>query len=72
LIAGADISDRGTRQSLGMMVNYLYDRRRIEAQHDDFTERGIIAAPKRLQDIARKAEIEAAPAGRRTKTDSKT
>mgnify|MGYP005829830163 CR=1 FL=1 len=72
LIAGADISDRGTRQSLGMMINYLYDRRRIEAQHDDFTERGIIAAPKRLQDIARKAEIEAAPAGRRTKTDSKT
>lgn len=58
LIAGADISGRGMTQSLGMMVNYLYDRPRIEAQHDAFTERGIITAPKRLQDMARKAEAE--------------
>ena len=70
VITGADTSARGTKQSLGMMVNYLYDRRRIEAQHDDFTERGVIAAPKRLQELARKTEAEATPA-KKTKTDSK-
>lgn len=59
LIPGADLSERGQKQSLGMMVNYLYDKRRIEAQHDDFTERGVIAAPKRLQDLAHKAQAEA-------------
>lgn len=68
VIPGADTSPRGQRQSLGMMVNYLYDHKRIEAQHDDFTERGIIAAPKRLQDIARKTEAEAQTA----KTDGQT
>ena len=72
VIAGADKSERGMAQSLGMMVNYLYDRQRIEAQHDEFTERGIIAAPKRLQDAARKAEAEATAAGRKTKTDKTT
>lgn len=59
IIPGADTSPRGQRQSLGMMVNYLYDRRRIEAQHDDFTERGVIAAPRRLHELARKTEAEA-------------
>lgn len=59
VIAGADTSTRGRQQSLGMMVNYLYDRRRIEAQHDDFSERGIIAAPKKLTELARKTEAEA-------------
>lgn len=59
IIPGADTSPRGQRQSLGMMVNYLYDRREIEAQHDDFTERGVIAAPRRLHELARKTEAEA-------------
>ncbi|MCQ0970218.1 malonyl-CoA decarboxylase [Paracoccus sp. TK19116] len=72
VIAGADTSDRGTKQSLGMMVNYLYDRRRIEAQHDAFTETGVIAAPKRLQDLARKTEAEAELPAKAGKTDSKT
>lgn len=59
VISEADISPRGRKQSLGMMVNYLYDRRRIEAQHDEFTESGTIAAPKKLQELARKTEAEA-------------
>ena len=67
VIAGANTSARGKKQSLGMMVNYLYDSKRIEAQHDEFTERGIIAAPKRLQELARKAEVEAGT----KKTDGK-
>lgn len=56
VIHGADNSDRGRDQSFGMMVNYLYDLKRIEARHDDFTEKGVIAAPRKLQDMARKAE----------------
>nr|WP_246448823.1 malonyl-CoA decarboxylase [Paracoccus amoyensis] len=67
VIVGANTSPRGMKQSLGMMVNYLYDSKRIEAQHDEFTERGIIAAPKRLQDLARKTQTEAAT----KKTDGK-
>ncbi|MCF3975060.1 malonyl-CoA decarboxylase [Paracoccus salsus] len=68
VIAGADLSPRGRSQSLGMMANYLYDRTRIEAQHDDFTERGVIAAPRRLQDVARRADAEAGG----TRTDAQT
>lgn len=56
VIPGADRSERGQKQSLGMMVNYLYDLRRIEERHDSFTERGVIAAPRKMQDLARKAE----------------
>ncbi|MDP0928390.1 malonyl-CoA decarboxylase [Paracoccus onubensis] len=56
VIPDADISERGRKQSLGMMVNYLYDLKRIEARHDAFTERGVIAAPRKMQDMARKAE----------------
>lgn len=55
LIAEADLSRRGLRQSLGLMVNYLYDLPRIDARHDAFSERGAIAAPRRLIDLARKA-----------------
>ena len=58
VIAGADMSDKGQQQSLGMMVNYLYDLPRIDARHDDFTERGVIAAAKGLQDLARRAEAD--------------
>ncbi|MFS4436672.1 malonyl-CoA decarboxylase [Paracoccaceae bacterium GXU_MW_L88] len=62
VIAGADTSPRGQKQSLGMMVNYLYDLKRIETRHDDFSERGIIAAPKKMQDMARKAASDTTPA----------
>nr|WP_242690165.1 malonyl-CoA decarboxylase [Paracoccus fontiphilus] len=41
---GGDVSDNGLRQSHGLMVNYLYDLDRIEANHEAFAERTEIAA----------------------------
>jgi malonyl-CoA decarboxylase len=34
----ADLSKKGLKQSFGLMVNYLYDLRRVEAQHEAFTQ----------------------------------
>lgn len=47
----ADPSKRGLRQSLGMMVNYLYDPNAIEANHDRFVH-GRIAASRQVTSIA--------------------
>jgi len=39
-----DVSQNGLRQSHGLMVNYLYDLERIEANHEGYAERGDVAA----------------------------
>ena len=39
-----DLSPRGSRESLGIMVNYLYDLDEIERNHEAFVNRGQIAA----------------------------
>ncbi len=44
----ADDSDKGLRQSLGMMVNYVYEPRRIEANHEKFV-RGVTVASHQVQ-----------------------
>jgi malonyl-CoA decarboxylase len=36
LNTGADLSDKGLRQSLGLMVNYVYDLKTIENNHEKF------------------------------------
>ncbi|MTE00031.1 MCD, Malonyl-CoA decarboxylase MCD [Paracoccus sp. YIM 132242] len=41
---GGDVSANGLKQSHGLMVNYLYDPGRIEANHEAFAERTEIAA----------------------------
>jgi len=41
---GADLSKRGLQQSLGMMVNYLYEPRAIEANHDRFMQGRVMAS----------------------------
>ena len=48
---GADESKRGLRESLGMMVNYLYEPRAIEANHERFV-RGRIAASAQVTSLA--------------------
>ena len=41
-----DVSPKGLKQSHGLMVNYLYDLDRIEANHEAYAERAeVIAAP---------------------------
>ena len=41
----ADLSDRGRKQSYGLMVNYLYDLGDIEKNHEAYAEsRAVIAA----------------------------
>jgi malonyl-CoA decarboxylase len=40
----ADLSRRGLEQSLGMMVNYLYEPRAIEANHDRFLQGRVMAS----------------------------
>ncbi len=46
----ADLSDKGLEQSAGLMVNYLYDLRSIEENHDSYFDQGEIA---RSRDVAR-------------------
>lgn len=40
----ADLSDKGLRQSLGMMVNYVYEPKRIERNHEQFARGKTIAS----------------------------
>lgn len=42
----ADLSAQGLKQSHGLMVNYLYDTREIEANHEAFANEGTIAASR--------------------------
>ena len=46
----ADLSDKGLEQSAGLMVNYLYDLRSIEENHDSYFDQGEIATSR---DVAR-------------------
>lgn len=46
----ADISKKGLRESLGLMVNYLYEPRTIEGNHEKFV-RGEIVASRRVRGL---------------------
>jgi malonyl-CoA decarboxylase len=39
----ADLSEKGLNQSIGIMVNYLYDLSSIEENHDAYFDQGEIA-----------------------------
>jgi malonyl-CoA decarboxylase len=47
-----DRSATGMRQSLGLMVNYLYDLETIEANHEAFANRGTVAASAAVKKLA--------------------
>ncbi len=47
----ADLSDRGLAQSLGLMVNYLYDLDQIEQNHEAYANRGEIAAAPAIRKL---------------------
>jgi malonyl-CoA decarboxylase len=46
----ADTSKKGLRESLGLMVNYLYEPRAIEGNHEKFV-RGEIVASRRVRSL---------------------
>ena len=47
----ADTSARGLQQSHGLMVNYLYDPREIETNHEAFANLGQIAAARGVRNL---------------------
>jgi malonyl-CoA decarboxylase len=49
----ADTSDKGLKESAGLMVNYLYDRDAIEANHEAYVGEGKRAAATALKRLAR-------------------
>ncbi|MBV1916991.1 MAG: malonyl-CoA decarboxylase [Sphingomonadaceae bacterium] len=50
--ANADLSPNGQNQSYGVMVNYVYDLREIEANHFAFNELEAVAVSKAVQSLA--------------------
>jgi malonyl-CoA decarboxylase len=50
-----DTSPRGLAQSAGIMVNYLYEPKDIEQNHEDYAERGNIAAAPAVKKLLRQA-----------------
>ncbi|MCB1671188.1 MAG: malonyl-CoA decarboxylase [Gammaproteobacteria bacterium] len=49
ILIAADTSGKGLQQSRGMMVNYLYDPRYIERNHEQFMTDGIIDSSSEVQ-----------------------
>lgn len=47
----ADMSRKGLRQSLGLMVNYLYEPKAIEGNHEKFVQ-GEIVASRQVRSLA--------------------
>ena len=58
-----DTSPKGMREAAGLMVNYLYDLRFIEANHEAFANHGTVAASREverhLKDFSPKLNAEA-------------
>jgi len=51
--ANANVTKKGLKQSSGVMVNYLYNLRNIEKNHEQFISSGNIA---RSQSVAQKVK----------------
>lgn len=52
--AGADISANGLRQSSGVMVNYLYDLKSVETNHEVFAADGEVIASDAVNSLVRR------------------
>ncbi len=53
---GADPSAKGQAQSLGVMVNYLYDLDTVEARHEAFAATGTLAVARLIRGQAARAQ----------------
>ncbi|MBI1404405.1 MAG: MCD, Malonyl-CoA decarboxylase MCD, partial [Porphyrobacter sp.] len=47
----ADRSTNGWRQSYGLMVNYLYNLQRVEANHEAYVREGTLVASRPLREL---------------------
>jgi malonyl-CoA decarboxylase len=47
----ADLSDKGIRQSAGLMINYVYDLGCIDANHENYTASGKVAVSPGIRNI---------------------
>lgn len=59
----ADLSRKGLRESYGLMVNYLYDLPRIEANHEAFANRKPIATSRSVAELVDRSEAPARSRG---------
>ncbi len=50
---GADLSEKGLHQSLGMMVNYVYDSDEIVENHEAFVREGKVAVSSQVRGLLR-------------------
>ncbi len=51
--ADADTSDNGMAQSSGAMVNYLYDLKQTERNHEDFALRGLVSTSRSVANLTK-------------------
>jgi len=51
----ANLSPRGLAESLGMMVNYVYEPRSIEDNHEQFVTAGQVARSAEIDDVLKRA-----------------
>ncbi len=56
-----DTSPKGMEQAHGLMVNYLYDPQKIEANHEAFAERGEVIASQSVRKALKRGTGAAAP-----------
>ena len=54
--AQADLSDKGMRQSAGVMVNYLYDLNKISQNHETFAASHHVAASSSIRSLSAAVE----------------
>jgi malonyl-CoA decarboxylase len=52
----ADMSDKGQREAHGIMVNYRYDLKEIEKNHEAFVNDGVVAASRLVRSLLRAPE----------------
>jgi len=61
--AGADLSEKGRKQSAGVMVNYLYDLKKVTQNHERFASERTIAASSEIRSLAAAAVDDALALG---------
>jgi malonyl-CoA decarboxylase len=50
----ANLSPRGLQESVGMMVNYVYEPKTIEANHEQFVAQGRVARSPEVDDLVKR------------------